>query len=138
MESRLRLVRTLLSVIIVCAALVVTVDSDAGSNEVASLLCVTSDGAAPTKHFGITFDVSHSRWSVQEPGKADVFPTKSGDYVVVANSTSMRRSGDGKVVGLLDNFNPATAADGAQGNGGKALESARIFDWTVAIPHQKK
>ena len=103
------------------------------------LLCVTSDGASPQRHFAINFDVAKSRWTESEPGNTtDLFKTKSGNYVVVANSTSMRAGSGSTVVGQLNGFNPATATDGSKGTGGQAMETARIFDWTVAIPHQAK
>jgi hypothetical protein len=103
------------------------------------LLCVTSDGASPQRHFAINFDVANSRWTESEPGNTtDLFKTKSGNYVVVSNSTSMRAGSGSTVVGQLNGFNPATATDGSKGTGGQAMETARIFDWTVAIPHQAK
>jgi hypothetical protein len=99
------------------------------------LNCVTNDGANPLRHFAINLTPGNNGWSQSEPGStSDIFKTKSGNYVTVANTTSLRKN-DSKntVVAVLRNFNPSTGSQGDSGNDGEALETARTFQWTVDI-----
>lgn len=98
------------------------------------LACVTNtNGEKPEKHFAVNFDLTKTRWSVSEPGNtSEVFKTKSGPYVIVANTTSLKTA-TGQVAGILQDFNPSTAAEHDHRNDGKALETGRTFDWTVSI-----
>lgn len=101
-----------------------------------SLQCVTTDGGENReRHFGINFNVAASRWTESEPGNSsDVFKTKSGNYVTVANVTSLRRDDSARtVVGILQDFNPSTARQGDTRRDGKALETGRTFRWTVDL-----
>lgn len=98
-----------------------------------SLQCVTTDGGEKKEqHFGITFDVGASRWMVLD-NTSHVFSTKRGNYVTVSNTTSLRKDGGTEVVGTLQGFNPSTAQQGASRSDGKAVESGRIFKWTVDL-----
>jgi hypothetical protein len=99
------------------------------------LQCTTNDGAEPRRTFALNFNPGNGSWSESEPGStSDIFRTKSGNFVTVANVTSLRRNGPGDtVVGILNNFNPSTAQQGDTGSSGRALETARTFDWTVIL-----
>lgn len=91
------------------------------------LMCRTIDG---DESFVVNFVMSGSRWTQGEPGSTSkVFKTKSGTFVVVANTASLK-SGN-TVVAELRNFNPGPAREGNSGNDGKALETAKIFTWRV-------
>src|SRR6266478_6648138 len=93
----------------------------------ASLQCATNDGADPPRHFAINFTPNNNGWSESEPGStSDIFKTKSGNYVTIANTTSLRRTDPANTaVAILRNFNPSTAGQGTSGSDGKALETAR-------------
>jgi hypothetical protein len=100
-----------------------------------NLQCVTNDGANPQRHFALNFTPGNNGWSQSEPGStSDIFKTKSGNYVTVVNTTSLRKNDPANtVVAVLRNFNPSTAGQGDSGNDGKALETARIFQWNVDL-----
>lgn len=96
------------------------------------LQCTTNDGAEPNRTFGINFGIAGLTWTQAEPGgTSDIFKTKSGKYVTVANTTSLKK-GD-TVVAVLTGFNPSMATDGDAGNNCKQLETARTFGWKVII-----
>src|SRR5262245_50498597 len=96
------------------------------------LQCTTNDGSEPKRTFSINFVATSLTWTQSEPGgTSDIFKTKSGNYVTVANTTSLKKNGT--VVAVLTGFNPSTAKDGDTGNNGKQLETARTFDWKVII-----
>jgi hypothetical protein len=99
------------------------------------LQCATNDHADPQRSFALNFTPGNNGWSESEPGStSDVFKTKSGNYVTVANTTSLRRTDPANtVVGVLPNFNPSTASQGDTGNRGSALETARTFQWSVDL-----
>jgi hypothetical protein len=95
------------------------------------LQCVTND-VGPVRHFAISFKPATNGWTESEPGgTSDIFRTKSGNYVTVANTTSPKKNDT--VIAVLPNFNPSTASEGDTGNSGKALETARTFEWKVDI-----
>lgn len=100
-----------------------------------NLQCVTNDGTSPQRHFALNFSPGNNGWSQAEPGgTSDIFKTKLGNYVTVANTTSLRKNDPANtVVAVLRNFNPSTAGQGDSGNDGKALETARIFQWNVDL-----
>jgi hypothetical protein len=100
-----------------------------------NLQCVTNDGANPQRHFALNFKPGENGWSQSEPGStSDVFKAKSGNYVTVVNTTSLRKNDPANtVVAVLRNFNPSTAVQGDSGNDGKALDTARIFQWNVDL-----
>jgi hypothetical protein len=78
--------------------------------------------------YRLEIDTNKSTWTVDDPG-GKLFKTKSGKYVVVVNTTSLKDS-SGKVVGTLINFNPNSAKVGDHGNG-EAMETGRHMDWNV-------
>ena len=85
------------------------------------------------KPFSLNFVPSTNRWTQGETGStSEVFRAKSGTYNVVALTTYLMDT-TGKQVAILRNLNPDTAIEGEHGNDGKALETARIFEWKVEI-----
>ena len=99
-----------------------------------NLNCVTtSNGEKPEKPFAIAFNMRTSRWSVSEPGStSDVFKTKNGPFVTVANVTSLKTA-SGSVAGQLPGFTPSTASEGDQKSDGLAMETGRTFEWKVTV-----
>ena len=86
------------------------------------------------KNFSVNFVLAGNRWTQGEPGStSDIFKTHSGNFVVVANTTSLKNDDTDSVVAVLRNFNPSSASQGDHGNDGKALETGRIFEWKVEI-----
>lgn len=99
------------------------------------LLCLAiDDGTNPPKNFSMQFVLAGNRWTQSEPGStSDIFKTHSGNFVVVANTTSLKNDGTGAVVATIRNFNPSAASEGDHASDGEALETARIFEWKVEI-----
>lgn len=97
------------------------------------LQCVTMDGGSNReRHFTISFDPTNIMWKQSEPGNtSDVFRSKSGSYVVIANTTSLKNGNE--VVAILRNFNPDSSQQGESGSDGKATQTGRVFQWNVDI-----
>ncbi|APO55344.1 hypothetical protein LUI11_37015 [Bradyrhizobium diazoefficiens] len=121
--------------VVLIATLVASIRSARAAPTSVSLQCSTNDGADPQRKFAINFTPGNNGWSESEPGgTSDIFKTKSGNFVTVANTTSLRKTDPADtVVGILPNFNPSTAKQGDTGNTGKALETGRTFQWTVDL-----
>jgi len=121
------------TIFLVMLIIVLVSNSALADPTVVSLLCKTTDNDQ-VQNFGITFKLTDSTWSQQEPvapgNPPAVFTTKSGTFVTVANITSLKNGST--VVSELDNFSPKIAQSSDSIVSAKAFETGRVFDCNVS------